>query len=73
MADPDAEPEPPTRLEMLKELAWVVGPIAGVWGDIKVATALYPDASPHLLLAAAVVPVLAVLYGIKLWRKRSHA
>jgi hypothetical protein len=73
-SDPDFEPESTlTRQEMLAQVAWPIGIIGSLFLGLKVATSLFPDGEPLLLLASVAIPEAAILYGIALWRRRTNA
>ena len=73
-SDPDFEPKSTlTRQEMLAQVAWPIGIIGGLYLGLKVATSLFPDANPYVVLASVAGPEIAILYAIALWRRRTNA
>jgi hypothetical protein len=74
MDEPALQPDrQPTRAEMIAQLAWIVGPLGAVWIGATLVSRLFPNWEPLLQLAAVVVPIAAVLYGIGVWRRRQNA
>lgn len=60
------------RLEMWRELIWLVGILGPLWLGLKLVTTLFPNGNPILLFASVVVPEMAVLLGIALWKRRKN-